>query len=282
MMMQINTGRCVGITLVLVLALSGVAVAQSGAFGEQFVHASLVGVGNCDAVYYGRSFSLARNPAHTAVGEKWGFDAGYRRMYGLSEFDRVSAAAKVVLSQSGVGISVSRFGKADFYTEFESSVHAAVRIKSRLALGVTAAVHRLAYTPNLPAYTGWSASVGALYAPRKDLIISAAIHRLVRTDFVPRYSLPRYYQASAAYSVPDVIQIGTSWSKHEHNRDLVGFGQRVHLAENFRFLSALYFDPVRYALGVEFTVYGQFLTYTYLSHQDLDGTHYMSYGIGNW
>ncbi len=278
-MTQMKTILIAGV--LLILATPSHACAQSGAFGEQFAQGALVGVGNCDAMYYGAAFGMTCNPAHAAAGETWGFSAGYRRMYGLSECDRVSASGKYTLSHGGVGISVHQFGKADFYTEFESAISAGLRVNSRITVGITGTLHRLAYTPNLPDYTGWSAGIGALYQPCKELTISAAARRLISTDFLPGYPLPECYQVSAAYSVPAVIQIGASWSTAGDNRDVIGLGQRVQLANNVRFLSALYFDPVRYALGGEVLVYGQGLTYTYLSHQDLGGTHYFVFGFGN-
>ncbi|MFC1476275.1 hypothetical protein ACFLQW_04670, partial [Candidatus Zixiibacteriota bacterium] len=83
-----------------------------------------------------------------------------------------------------------------------------------------------------------------------------------------------------AFILPGQIQLGAGWKKSDEDHDLLGLGQRLGLAKNLYFLSAVYFDPARYALGSEIILRGQSIFYTYLSHPDLGGTHYVEFEVG--
>jgi hypothetical protein len=139
----------------------------------------------------------------------------------------------------------------------------------------------LAYTSEAPTYTGWSAGVGVLWNPISTVIASAAIRHALREDFIPQARLPRQVHLSAAATIAEDIRLGASWQTNDDEHDLLGLGQRILLAENVAFLSAVYFNPARYALGGEFTVYGQSISYCYLSHPDLGGTHYIEFQFGD-
>jgi len=253
--------------------------AQAGAFNELFPVGLLAGIGNCDAMIAGQAPSLLFNPAHAAWGDKWSAAGGYRRLYELEYFQRVWGTGKYRRKRWGVGFSVTRFGKEDFYTETEVTVAFGWRVMRDIAIGFGLNNMRLAYTPTIPGYSGWSLDLGAICRPVGGITIAGAIGNIVSDDFKPGYTLPRNYRISAAADISSDILLGIGWSRGEGDRDLLGLGQKIRLAPNFYFLSAVYFDPARYALGGELEFLKQTICYCYLSHPHLGGTHYIEFEI---
>ena len=264
----------------MAMTLAAGAAAQSGAFGELFPSGQLAGVGNCDAIRPGEGVSLLNNPAHAAWGTQWSFAGGYRRLYELEYLQRVWGAAKFSHHRWGVALSLTRFGKEEFYTETEGALAVGVRPFRGFAAGIDLRNLRLAYTPEDPSYDGWSLGCGVIWNPVSAVIASGSMRDAFRQDFIPGYSLPRQFRLSVAASLPGNVQLGAGWSKSENDRAILGLGQRIVVTRNFNFLSAVYFNPARYALGAEFTIRGQVISYTFLSHPELGGTQYVEFAIG--
>ena len=267
-------------TLIVALGPAGDAAAQSSAFGELFPSGQLAAVGNCDALRAGEGASALNNPAHAAWGTRWSFGGGYRRLYELEYLQRVWAAAKYRYHRWGAAVSLTRFGKEEFYTETEAALACAARLMRGLAAGIELRNLRLAYTPDDPSYDGWSLGWGVIWNPVAALTASGSIRNALRQNFVPASGLPRQYRLSAAANLPGKVQVGAGWAKNEGDRAILGLGQKIGVAQNLNFLSAVYFNPARYALGAEFVLRGQSISYTYLSHPDLGGTHYVEFAIG--
>jgi hypothetical protein len=254
--------------------------AQGSAFGESFPIGSLAGVGNCDALIAGEAPALMCNPAHAVWGGQWSGGGGYRRLYELEYFQHVWAGAKYHRKRWGIGLSLSRFGKEDFYTETRASMAVGWQAARTVAFGIEVDRLALAYTPGAPAYSGISLGLGALYQPADAIIVSGAVGNIAAQDFIPGYAVPRRYRVSVAAKVPGEVFLGASWMKTEGDRDLIGLGQDIRLAKNFSFLSAVYFDPARYALGGKLDLLKQKICYCYLSHPELGATHYIEFEIG--
>jgi len=278
---KLNNRSCVVfLAAVLISVLQpAIVLAQAGAFGESFPVGSLAGIGNCDAMIAGQVPGMSFNPAHAAWGDTWSIAGGYRRLYKLDYFQRVWGTGKYSRKQWGVGISVTRFGKEDFYTETEVLAAFGWRLKRDVAIGFGLKNMRLAYTPTIPDYSGWSLDLGAIVRPASGITIAGAIGNAVVEDFIPGYTTLRNYRFSAAADISGDIFLGIGWSKGEGDRDLLGLAQKIRLARNFTFLSALYFDPARYALGGELELLKQTICYCYLSHPELGGTHYIEFEI---
>jgi len=255
------------------------AQAQARAFGESFPVGSLAAVGNVDAIGAGRGIAIMNNPAHVAWGSQWSVSGGYRRLYELEYLQRVWSAAKYRRAVWGIGLAVSRFGKEDFYTETETAVSFALRVRRNLALGIDLRNLRLAYTPTMPSYAGWSLGFGMICRPISAVLVTGSIRHALQEDFIPGYDLPRRYHLSAAANLPGNVYLCAGWQKSEDDRDILGLGQKIRLAKNFAFLCAVYFDPARYALGGELIVRGQSIYYSYLSHPEIGGTHYIEFEI---
>lgn len=255
--------------------------AQAGCFGESFPVGAVAGGGNCDGFRVGQTIGLINNPAHVAWGDQWSAAGGYRQLYELAALQRVWGAGRYRSNSWGIGMTVSHFGKDDFYTETETVVCWGLRLRRNLAIGIEIDNMQLAYTPQMPRYTGWSLGLGMIYQPLDEIVLTGTIGNMISSDFIPDYDLPRRYHLSTAFILPGEIQLGMAWRKSEGDHDLLGLGQRLGLARSLYFLSAVYFDPARYALGGEIILRGQKIFYTYLSHPDLGGTHYVEFEIGN-
>lgn len=267
--------------LLLLLGVLPVEVtAQAMAFGESFPVGALAGVGNCDAIYGGQALATLQNPAHVVWGSRWSAAGGYRRLYELEYLQRTWGAVKYRHAGWGIGLAVTRLGKEDFYTETEAAICFGLRIKTSLAMGVSVQNQRLAYTPKMPTYSGWSLGCGAIIKPLSMVLVSGSINQILAERFLPGFDLPRQYRLAGAAHLPGNVSLGVGWQKNEGDRDILGLGQRIKLAEHFAFLSSVYFDPARYALGGEFIVSGQSIYYCYLSHPELGGTHYIEFEIG--
>jgi hypothetical protein len=256
------------------------AKAQAGCFGELFPVGALAGSGNCDGIRAGQAVALINNPAHVAWGNRWSAGGGYRQLYGLDVLQRVWGAGRYRRDSWGIGLTVSYFGQTDFYTETEAAICFGLRLRHNIAVAVDIRNMQLAYTPEMPRYTGWSSGVGIIYQPIKEILVTGAIGRAINSNFIPGYTLSRRYHLSLAFILPGEIQLGAGWKQSEGDRDLLGLGQRLGLAKNLYFLSAVYFDPARYALGAELILRGQKIFYTYLSHPNLGGTHYVEFEVG--
>ena len=275
---RVSIGPAVAVKLVL-LCRSAAPQAQIAAFGEMFPAGQLAAVGNCDALRAGEGVSVLNNPTHAAWGATWSFAGGYRRLYELEYLQRVWGAAKYHRDHWGAAFTVTRLGKEEFYTETDAAFAFALRPWRRLAIGMDLHNLRLAYTTEAPTYSGWSCGAGAIWSPISALVAAGSIRNAIKQDFIPGYRVPRQYNLSVAVSLPGNVQLGTGWLKSEGARAIFGLGQRIAVASNFNFLSAVYFNPARYALGAEFVLRGQALSYTYLSHPDLGGTHYIEFAL---
>jgi len=269
--------------LIALLMISGIGKATfagAGAFGDLFTAGALVAGGNCDGLWAGRVVALIGNPAHAVWGDRWSAGGGYRQLYGVDALQRTWAGGKYRRNHWGVGVAISQFGKRDFYTETVTAICLGLRIRRNVAVGVNLDHLQLAYTPDMPNYAGWAAGLGIIFQPQEQIIVTGAIGEALNSDFIADYRLPGRYQLSGMYSVSAEIQLGASWTKKECDGDLVGLGQRLGLVRHLYFLSAVYFNPARYALGAEIILRGQSVFYTYLSHPDLGGTHYVEFAMG--
>jgi len=271
---------CPGFLIALLVCMPVDAQAQARAFGESFPVGSLAAVGNVDAIRAGQATAIMNNPAHVAWGSRWSVSGGYRRLYELEYLQRTWGAMKYRHGVWGIGLAVTRLGKEDFYTETEAAVCLGLRIKKVVAIGVSLHNQRLAYTPQMPTYSGWSMGLGSIIKPLSMVLVSGSISHALAERFIPGHDLPRQYRLSAAAYLPGHISLGVGWQKNEGDRDILGFGQKIQVADNFAFLSAVYFDPARYALGGEFILGRQSIYYCYLSHPELGGTHYIEFEIG--
>jgi hypothetical protein len=270
------------VAVVMLLWCGGItdAAAQAGCFGDLFPAGALAGGGNVDGIQAGRAVSLLVNPAHTGWGGRWSAGGGYRPLYGMEKLQRVWMAGKYRRDMWGVGMTVTHFGERDFYTETEAAFCFGRRLRHNLAAGLGLTYMNLAYTPEMPSYTGWSLDAGMIYQPLENVMISGAARHLAQSGFIPDGGPARTYHVSAAFIVSPGIQLGVGWTRQRHDHDLVGLGQRLGLVKGLYFLSAVYLDPARYALGAEFILRGQAIFYTYLSHPDLGGTHYVEFEVG--
>ncbi len=253
--------------------------AQSGAFGGVFDAGALVAVGNSDAARPGQAVAILNNPAQVVIGGKWSAAAGYHRLYELEYLQRSWGAAKFRGDRWGVGLSVSRFGKEEFYTETETAMAIGVRPCDRFAFGVEVKNLRLAYTPDAPNYVDWSAGIGVVGRPLSAVTVTGTVGGIGLGNFLPGYDLPREYRLSAAADLAGDIRLCGSWTQQEDDRDILALGQRIGLSDSFAFTSAVYFEPARYALGGEFILSGQTIYYTYLSHSELGGSHYLEFEV---
>jgi hypothetical protein len=254
--------------------------AQAGCFAEAYPVGVLAGSGNCDGLRAGQVLGLSRNPAHAAWGKRWSAGGGYRQLYGLAALSRIWGAARYRGHSGGLGITLTRLGQTDFYAETEMGLCFAIRVRPSLALGMGLKNLQLTYTAELPSYLGWSVGAGMICQPLTEVVATAAIAQAWSTDFIPGHRLPRRYHLSLAITFPEEIQLGASWEKRPPARALLGLGQRLVLTQNFSFYAALYFAPARYALGAECILQGQAIYYTYVSHPQLGGTHYVEFVVG--
>jgi len=237
------------------------------------------GMGGTCLVHHNSAAIQFANPALMDIVDGTSFAFNYRRLYNISELDRISLAVTHDLGFIKAGIAFYNFGEADFWAENMLSLSLSKHIISRIAVGLRTEYHWVSFDERFESLNMLSIALGAMYSD-DDFIIHVSLSDINK----PRYSdldsktEPGYRIGMSLSSIsPLVMNFEVTGGKDDDQR--FSFGQEINFEEKLFVRFGLITNPTLPSVGFGLILSNICFDYSLNHHNVLGDSHSLGISI---